>query len=99
MNRWPLAWLAVLAAAPAVAAQEALGLSFGPNLLLSLRPDGPVPDRSAFIALLTAGRPDRGMPRAATLGVTPAQFDGLYAYLSGRSAGRLLGGRPARRTP
>lgn len=78
---------------------EALGTTFGPNLLVSLRPEGPVPTREAFIALLTAGRPARGMPSAATMGVAAEHFDGLYAYLSGRSAGRLHGGRPARRAP
>lgn len=78
---------------------DALGTSFGPDLVLSLRADGPIPTREAFFALLSAGRPERGMPSAETLGVSPALFDGLYAYLSGRSSGRLHGGRPARRTP
>jgi mono/diheme cytochrome c family protein len=131
LNRWRLACLAVLAAAPGLDAQdayhppprdtldaavyegwkqfsincarchgdEAAGTSFGPNLLASLRPDGPIPTREVFVALLTAGRPDRGMPGAATLGLSPDRFDGLYAYLSGRSSGRLHGGRPARRAP
>jgi cytochrome c len=78
---------------------DALGTSFGPNLVLSLQAEGPIPTRGAFIALLSAGRPDRGLPSASTLGLSPDLFEGLYTYLSGRSAGRLHGGRPARRTP
>jgi mono/diheme cytochrome c family protein len=78
--------------------EEAGGTSFGPNLLTALRPDGSIPSRGAFVALLVTGRPDRGMPTAATLGVDPKYFDGLYDYLQGRSAGRFLGGRPARRS-
>ena len=79
--------------------EDAEGTSFGPNLLLSLKPDGNTPNRAAFVALLISGPPDRGMPPAARLGLKPESFDGLYDYLEGRSAGRFLGGRPARRAP
>jgi hypothetical protein len=78
--------------------EDALGTSFGPNLLVSLKPDGSVPTRAAFVALLLAGRPDRGMPAASRLGLEPRSFDGLYDYLEGRSSGKYLGGRPARRS-
>lgn len=76
---------------------DALGSSFGPNLITSLRPDGPIPTREAFLALLASGRPDKGMPAAGTLGLEQKYFDGMYAYLSGRSAGRYRGGRPERK--
>lgn len=76
--------------------EEARGTSFGPDLLAALRPTGAVPSREAFIALLLSGRPDRGMPPAAQLGLAPETFDGLYLYLRGRSEGRYRGGRPAR---
>lgn len=77
--------------------EDALGTSFGPNLLLSMRPEGAVGSRQAFMTLLTAGRPDRGMPSALTLGMGTEFFEGVYAYLAGRSAGQLHGGRPVRR--
>ena len=77
--------------------EEAQGTSFGPNLLVSLRPDGSVPTREAFVALLLTGRPDKGMGSAETLGLAPEHIDQVHAYLSGRSEGRFHGGRPARR--
>lgn len=78
--------------------EDAQGTSFGPNLLLSMRPEGAVGGREAFMALLSAGRPDRGMPSALNLGMGAEFFEGVYAYLAGRSSGRLHGGRPVRRT-
>lgn len=77
--------------------EDAQGTSFGPNLLLSMRPEGAVGTREAFITLLSAGSPDRGMPSALNLGMGAEFFEGVYAYLAGRSSGRLHGGRPARR--
>ncbi len=77
--------------------EEAQGSSFGPSLLQSLRPDGTLPTREAFLNVLINGRPEKGMPAATGLGVDPAHFEGLYQYLKGRSDGRLLGGRPAQR--
>jgi mono/diheme cytochrome c family protein len=75
---------------------DALGTSFGPNLVESLRPEGDVPTRERFVEVIREGRLDRGMPTAAKLGLDPGFFEGLYRYLSGRSSGRLKGGRPAR---
>jgi hypothetical protein len=77
--------------------EDALGTSFGPNLLVSLKPDGSVPNRAAFVTLLLTRRPDRGIPAASRLGLEPKAFDGLYDYLEGRSSGKYLGGRPARK--
>ncbi len=77
--------------------EDALGTSFGPNLVAALRPDGTLPSREAFLAVLVAGRPDKGMPSSGTLGLGPEYHAGLYEYLHGRSSGRLAGGRPARR--
>lgn len=75
--------------------EDARGTTFGPDLLPALRPDGSVPTREAFIALMIHGRPERGMPAAATLGLSPQYFAGLHAYLLGRSTGVFAGGRPA----
>lgn len=75
--------------------EDARGTTFGPDLLPALGPDGSVPTRDAFVALLIQGRPGRGMPSAAKLGLDPDYFDGLYQYLRRRSMGELAGGRPA----
>ncbi len=77
--------------------EDALGTSFAPDLVLALKPDGNVPNREAFLAVLAGSRESKGMPSAARLGIDPAYFEGLYQYLKGRSEGRLKGGRPARR--
>jgi len=77
--------------------EDGQGTSFGPSLLHALGPDGDVTTREAFLDVLTHGRPDKGMPSAAKMGLDPSYFDGLYAYLKARSDGRLHGGRPARR--
>jgi hypothetical protein len=79
--------------------EDVQGTTFGPSLLPSLRPDGAVPTREAFIELLSTGRSDKGMPSGERLGLHPKYLDGLYDYLKGRSAGRLRGGRPARQAP
>jgi len=77
--------------------EEAQGSSFGPSLLAALKPDGAVPDEARFVSLLTDGRPSKGMPSAAKMGLDSTCFAGLYRYLKGRSDGVLRGGRPARR--
>jgi mono/diheme cytochrome c family protein len=77
--------------------EDAQGTSFAPSLLVALRPGGHTPTREEFLSVLTDGRPDKGMPSAAKMGVDSAYFEGLYQYLKGRSDGRLHGGRPARR--
>jgi mono/diheme cytochrome c family protein len=78
--------------------EDANGSSFGPSLLVALKPDGSIPSQDEFVNILTHGRRDKGMPSAATMGLEPAYFPGLYRYLKGRSDGSLRAGRPARRT-
>lgn len=77
--------------------EDAQGTSFAPSLLVALKPDGPVPTQDRFVALLSDGRPAKGMPSAGTMGLDSTYFTGLYRYLKGRSEGVLRGGRPARR--
>jgi mono/diheme cytochrome c family protein len=77
--------------------EDGQGTSFAPSLLVALRPDGNAPSREEFLSILTKGREDKGMPSATKLGLDSVYFDGMYQYLKGRSDGRLLGGRPARR--
>ncbi len=76
---------------------DALGTSFAPSLVAALRPGGSIGTRDDFVAVVSLGRHEKGMPAAATLGLDAAYFEGLYRYLKGRSEGRLHGGRPARR--
>lgn len=78
--------------------EDANGSSFGPSLLTALKPDGSVPTQDEFVNVLTHGRRDKGMPSAATMGLDPSFFPGLYQYLKGRSDGMLRAGRPARRS-
>lgn len=77
--------------------EDGLGTSFGPDLVAALRPNGTVPNQGAFVAVIVAGRPGKGMPSGTTLGLAADHHAGMYEYLSGRSIGRLVGGRPARR--
>lgn len=77
--------------------EDAQGSSFGPSLLVGLRPDGNVPTRNEFLDVLVHGRKDKGMPDVTKTGIDSVHFDGLYRYLKGRSDGQLHGGRPARR--
>jgi mono/diheme cytochrome c family protein len=77
--------------------EDGQGTSFGPSLLHALGRDGDVATQEAFVDVLTHGRPDKGMPPGAKMGLDTTDFDGLYAYLKARSDGRLHGGRPARR--
>lgn len=77
--------------------EDGQGTSFAPSIVLALRPDGHTPTRDEFMLVVIDGRPDKGMPSAAKIGLDSIYFDGLYEYLKGRSDGRLHGGRPARR--
>jgi cytochrome c len=75
---------------------DALGSTFGPNLVASLGPSGEVSTREDFLDVLRNGRHDKGMPSAAKMGLDSVYFQGLYRYLAGRGSGVLKGGRPAR---
>jgi len=77
--------------------EDAQGSSFGPSLLEALKPGGDVPTKEEFLHVLGGSRSEKGMPSAAKMGLDSVYFDGLYAYLKGRSEGRFHGGRPARR--
>ena len=76
--------------------EEARGTSFGPDLLPAFKEGGTIASADAFRAFITAGRPDKGMPPASKIGLSPEHFDGIYRYLHGRSNGTYAGGRPVR---
>jgi mono/diheme cytochrome c family protein len=74
--------------------QDVLPNPVAADLLVSLAPGGPVASLERFHAVVTEGRPERGMPsfRAA---LTPEQTRAIHAYVAGRAAKRIPPGRPA----
>jgi mono/diheme cytochrome c family protein len=77
--------------------EDALGTTIAPHLILSLKPDGTVPNEAVFLQTVCGGRPEKGMPAWCSLGMTTAEIDTIYAYVKGRSDAKLHPGRPARR--
>ncbi|HSE67463.1 MAG TPA: cytochrome c [Gemmatimonadales bacterium] len=77
--------------------EDVLGTSIAPHLILSLKPDGPIPNEAVFLQVVCGGRPDKGMPAWCTLGMSTAQIDTIYSYVKARSEAKMHPGRPARR--
>ncbi len=77
--------------------EDVAGTTIAPHLIMSLKPDGPIPNETIFSATVCGGRPEKGMPAWCTLGLTPPQIDTIYSYIKGRSDAKLHPGRPARR--
>jgi mono/diheme cytochrome c family protein len=75
--------------------EDALGTTIAPHLILSLKPDGTIPNQAMFVATVCGGRPQKGMPAWCTIGLTPGQIDTIYSYVKGRSDAKLHPGRPA----
>ena len=77
--------------------EDVTGTTIAPHLIMSLKPDGPIPNQTIFAATVCGGRPEKGMPAWCTIGLTPGQIDTIYAYVKGRSDAKLHPGRPALR--
>ena len=77
--------------------EDVTGTLLAPHLLLSLKPDGAIPNQAIFLETVCGGRPAKGMPAWCALGLSPAQIDTIYAYVKGRSDAALHPGRPARK--
>ncbi len=77
--------------------EDVIGTLLAPHLILSLKPDGTIPNQAIFLETVCGGRPEKGMPAWCALGLSPAQIDTIYAYVKGRSDAALHPGRPARR--
>lgn len=75
--------------------QDALPNPVAANLLVSLKPGGPIDTPEKFVEVVTKGRPERGMPAFGTL-LTPEQITAIYAYVKGRADKRIPPGRPDR---
>ena len=61
----------------------------GPSLIESLK----VLTKEQFKETLLNGRPERGMPGFANSQTVTENIDNLYAYLKGRSDGKIPPGR------
>ena len=77
--------------------EDVLGSTIAPHLIMSLKPNGPIPTQEAFMQVVCAGRPEKGMPSWCALGMEPAKINQIYSYVKGRSEGKLGPGRPALR--
>lgn len=77
--------------------EDVLGSTIAPHLVLSLKPDGPINTKEAFIQVVCAGRPEKGMPAWCPLGMEMEKIEQIFAYVKGRSEGEIGPGRPALR--
>jgi mono/diheme cytochrome c family protein len=75
--------------------QDVLGNPVAADLLKATAAGGPVADKAAFVAVVKAGRPERGMPGFAKV-IDDPQTDAIFAYVKGRADGRIPAGRPER---
>jgi mono/diheme cytochrome c family protein len=78
--------------------EDVLGTTIAPHLILSLKPDGPINTKEAFLQVVCAGRPDKGMPSWCSLGMDPGTIEKIYSYVKARSDAKMAPGRPARKT-
>ena len=78
--------------------EYAVGTSFAPALVVSLKDDGTVPTKEIFILTVCAGRPDKGMPSWCALGLEMDKIERIYKYLKGRADGKIGVGRPMLRS-
>ncbi|HEU5303971.1 MAG TPA: c-type cytochrome [Gemmatimonadales bacterium] len=77
--------------------EDVLGTTIAPQLLVSVRPGGAVDTKEAYVQTVCAGRPEKGMPAWCALGMEMEKINATYAYVKGRSEGKIGPGRPARR--
>ncbi len=75
--------------------EDVLGTTIAPHLVTSLKPDGPINTQEAFVQVVCAGRPEKGMPAWCALGLEMERINQIYSYVKGRSAGEIGPGRPA----
>ena len=75
--------------------EDVLGTTIAPQLIMSMKPDGPINTQELFVQVVCAGRPEKGMPAWCALGMDPAKINQIYAYVKGRSEGKIGPGRPA----
>jgi mono/diheme cytochrome c family protein len=77
--------------------EDVLGTTIAPHLLVSVRAGGPMDTKEAFVQIVCAGRPEKGMPSWCALGMEMDKINAIYSYVKGRSEGKIAPGRPARK--
>jgi mono/diheme cytochrome c family protein len=77
--------------------EYAVGSSFAPALVVSLKDGGTIPTKELFITTVCAGRLDKGMPSWCALGLEMSKIEQIYSYIKGRADGKIAAGRPAQR--
>ncbi len=77
--------------------EDVLGTTIAPHLIMSLKPDGPINTKEAFLQVVCAGRPEKGMPAWCSLGMDPGTIEKIYSYVKARSDAKISPGRPARK--
>jgi hypothetical protein len=77
--------------------EDVLGTTIAPHLIVSVRPGGAADTKEAFVQTVCVGRPEKGMPAWCPLGLEMEKINAIYAYVKGRSEGKIAPGRPARR--
>jgi mono/diheme cytochrome c family protein len=75
--------------------EDVQGTTIAPQLLLSLKPEGPINTKELFVQTVCAGRPAKGMPSWCALGMEMPTIEKMYAYVKGRSEAKIGPGRPA----
>ena len=75
--------------------EDVQGTTIAPHLIMSLKPDGPINTKELFVQTVCAGRPAKGMPAWCSLGLEMDKIQAIYAYVKGRSDGKIHPGRPA----
>src|SRR5687768_17649606 len=75
--------------------EDVQGTTIAPHLVVSLKPEGPVNTKPLFVQTVCAGRPANGMPSWCALGMEMPTIEKIYAYVKGRSDGKIGQGRPA----
>jgi mono/diheme cytochrome c family protein len=75
--------------------EYAVGTSFAPALMVSLKDGGTIPTKELFVQTVCAGRPDKGMPAWCALGLEMDKIENIYKYVKGRADAKISAGRPA----
>ncbi len=75
--------------------EDVQGTTIAPHLVVSLKPEGPINTKPLFVQTVCAGRPAKGMPSWCALGMEMPTIEKIYAYVKGRSDGKIGQGRPA----
>lgn len=73
----------------------AVGSSFAPALIVSLKDGGTIPDQGSFVEVVCAGRKEKGMPAWCEAGLEMDKILAIYEYVKGRADGKIHIGRPA----